>query len=475
MQVTPLKIKSYIKEALKDDLMRSAVFKATHTAVQARQKVVDETPYWEDLRQKTHGIKKEVMENLDNYLITFERKCSENGIQVHWAENANEANEIILDLAQSHGVKKIVKSKSLTSEEIELNKNLIDHGLETLETDLGEYIVQLKGHIPSHLTMPALHLSRQDIGRLFEEKLEIAYTDDPVELLTVARKMLRDHFLSADMGISGVNFGIAESGCFCILENEANAHLTITQPDIHVAIMGIEKIIPNLEALPYFLKVLAPSCTGQKASCYVNLVGGPNREKYGEGAREVHIVLLDNGRSKILADPRLRETLFCIRCGACLNTCPVYNQIGGHAYGWVYMGPIGATLIPQYLGVNEGRYAPFLSSLCCACNETCPMLIDLSGHLLQLRNRVVESKNSMIAERLGILLWAYAARHPKLYRFATWFPGKLQKLIPGGKSFPAPGYTKERALGSFDARGFRKRYYQYIEKGRVKNFIKKER
>jgi L-lactate dehydrogenase complex protein LldF len=463
MHLTPIKMKKYIREALKDTQMRAAVKKAAETAVQSRQICVDQIPYWEDLRRKIHSIKKDVMEHLDRYLVLFESRCWENGIQIHWAEDGEDARGIILNLAKENGVRKIVKSKSLTTEEIHLNPCLIENGIETLETDLGEYIVQLKGEIPSHLTMPALHLSRQDIGRLFQEKLGIEYTDVPAELLTAARKRLREHFLTADMGISGVNFGIAEAGCFCIIENEANAHLTISLPEIHVAVMGIEKLLPDLDALPYFLKVLGPSATGQKASTYVNFIGGPSRNQYGEGPREVHIVLLDNGRSKILKDPKLRETLFCIRCGACLNICPVYQQIGGHAYGWVYMGPIGSTLIPQYLGETEGRYAPFLSSLCCACYDNCPIQINIPDHLLNLRNRIVELKKSHWIERSGMSVWAFLAKHPRLYRFATWFPGKFQHFLPKNKAYPVPGYTKERALARFDSKGFRKRYYASIK------------
>ncbi len=317
--------------------------------------------------------------------------------------------------------------------------------------------MQLMGQIPSHLTAPALHLTRQDIGKLFQEKLGVDYTEDPEELLQIARKRLREKFLSADMGISGVNFAMADSGSFCVVENEANAHLSISLPRIHVAVMGIEKILPDKDSLPVFLKLLAPSATGQKATCYVNFVGGPSSEKYHEGPEEVHILLLDNGRSKILADSRLRETLFCIRCGACLNVCPVYQQVGGHAYGWVYMGPIGITLIPQYLGLIEGKYAPFASSLCGACYEICPLRINIPHHLLELRNEVVEAGQSMKIEKLGIAAWAFLAKHPMLYRFATWFPAQMQKLLPGETAFPAPGYAKERALGRFDAKGFRKR------------------
>lgn len=454
-----LRVKENIRQALGDDLLRAAVRKATATAVDSRQRVMEVTPYWELLRRRLHGYKKEVIEHLDEYLEIFEARCLKNGIQVHWAVDAAEARGIILDLAGKNSVRKVVKSKSLTTEEIKLNRALAGAGIEAVETDLGEYIVQLEGEVPSHLIMPAMHLSRRDIGRLFQKKLGIPYTDEPTELLTVARNTLRRHFLSADMGISGVNFAVAGEGCFVIVENEANAHLTITLPRVHVGVMGIEKLIPSLESLPYFLKILAPSATGQKSSTYVNIVGGPQRRRYGEGPEEVHLVLLDNGRSRILRDPRLREVLFCIRCGACLNICPVFRQIGGHAYGWVYMGPIGATLIPQFLGEAEGRHAPFMSSLCCACFEICPVRINIPDHLLTLRNRVVEAGKSGTIERIVMKSWAFLARHPRLYRLATWFPGRLQRLLPKGKAIPAPGFTGERSPGRFDAKGFRKRYY----------------
>jgi L-lactate dehydrogenase complex protein LldF len=461
MHLSPQYTKKYIKKALHNDALRKAVGKATDTSVSSRQALVDQMPYWEDFREKAHEIKKQVIENLDSLLVQFEENCQKNGIQVHWALDAAEAREITLSIAQENHVKNIVKSKSLTTEEIHLNDFLQQNAIEVLETDLGEYIVQLMDQIPSHLIIPAMHLSRQDIGKLFHEKLGVPYTEDPTELLRVARARLREKFLAADMGITGVNFAIADSGCFCIIENESNAHHTITLPKIHVAVMGIEKLLPDLESLAYFLKLLPVSATSQKISTFVNLVGGPLAPKYGEGPEQVHVILLDNGRSQIAQDPQLRETLFCIRCGACLNHCPIYQQIGGHAYGWVYMGPIGITLIPQYLSASEGKYAPFVSSLCGACYEVCPVKINISHHLAKLRNRVVESGHSKTIERLGISGWAFLAKHPLVYRMATWLPGKIQKLLPVDKSFPAPGYASKRALGRFDAREFRNRFHDW--------------
>ena len=436
----------------------------TDSSISTRKTVVREIPYWEFLRFKTHSIKKDVIENLDIYLEKFESNCIKNGIHIHWATDAAEARQIVLDIAQKNNVETVVKSKSLTTEEIHLNDFLEQQNIEALETDMGEYIVQLMEQIPSHLVIPALHLNRKDVGKLFQQKLGVEYTEDPTELLRIARAKLRKKFLAADMGISGVNYAIADPGCFVIVENESNAHHTISLPKIHVAVMGIEKIIPTLSELPYFLKVLGPSATSQKSSTYVNFIGGPNRKRFGEGPEQVHIVLLDNGRSKILADPQLRETLFCIRCGACLNACPIYQQVGGHSYGWVYMGPIGITLIPQYLGTKEGKYAPFLSSLCGACYENCPMRINLPKHLLKLRNKVVEEEKGNWIEKAGMNAFCLLAQHPNIYRTATWFPGKIQKLFAKESSIPAPGYSKERALGKFDNKGFRKKLKEFEKK-----------
>ena len=467
MQVSPTKSNKYIKKVLKDQNLKKALLNATQSTVESRQKIIDQTPYWQQLRQKCHDIKKDVLENLDKYLEQFEANCQINGIRVHWAQDAEEACRIILQLARENNVKTVVKSKSLTTEEIGLNKILKENNINSVETDLGEFIVQLMGQIPSHLIIPALHLTRQDIGKLFHEKLGCPYTDEPQELLKIARSKLRQLFLSADMGISGANFGIAESGCICVVENEANAHFVTSLPKIHVAVMGIEKIIPSLKTLPYFLKLLPPNATGQKISTYVNFIGSASGKKFGEGPQEVHIILLDNGRTKILQEPKLRQSLFCVRCGACLNCCPVYQQIGGHSYGWVYMGPIGITLIPLFLGFSEGRKSPYLCSLCQACYEVCSTNINLPAHILELRKRIVQQGFSGKIERMGLSLWAFFAAHPRLYKIASFMPAKLQYLLPAGLSFPAPGYFKHRCLPRFDSKGFRKRYLELTKNKKV--------
>ena len=461
-RITPTTNKKYIKKAVKDEHLKKVLLNATLSTVSSRQAIIDLMPYWEQLRRKTHDIKRDVIEHLDKYLEQFEKNCIANGLMVHWAKDAKEANDIILKLAADNDVRTVVKSKSLTTEEIGLNYTLAENDIRVFETDLGEFIVQLAGQIPSHLIIPALHLSREDIGKVFAEKLECEYTDDPVELLHIARATLRRQFLTADMGISGANFAVADTGCICIVENEANAHLTTSLPRVHVAVVGIEKIIPSIKDLSYFLKLLPPNATGQKISTYVNFIGATARRVTGEGPEQVHIILLDNGRSEVLKDAELRQTLFCIRCGACLNVCPVYQHIGGHAYGWVYMGPIGINLIPQYLGLEVGKKSPYLCSLCRACEEVCSTKIDLPGHILHLRNSIIRAGKGNFIERIGMKLWAFAANHPRLYRFGSWFPAKLQRLLPGGMRFPAPGYFRERILPRFDYKGFRNKYKKYV-------------
>ncbi len=454
----PSKTKKLIKEALGNGALRSAVFKATESSALSRQKIIDQIPYWEDLRDKAHLIKKDVIENLSKYLTQFERNCELNGIAVHWASDSAEAQKIILDIAKQNNVTKVVKSKSLTTEEIHLNDFLKANDIESLETDLGEYIVQLNDQIPSHLIIPAMHLSRKDIGELFAKKLGVEYTEDPAQLLLTARKILREKFLAAEMGITGVNFAFAANGSFCVVENEANAHNTLSLPPIHIAVMGLEKIIPDVSMLPYFLKLLPANATGQKSSTYVNFIGGPTGSAYGEGPEQIHIILLDNGRTKILKDPVLRESLYCIRCGACLNACPVYQQIGGHAYGWVYMGPIGSVLIPQFLGEKEGRLSPFLSSLCGACTTVCPTKINLPHHLLTLRSRIVDSGNSKFIERNAIKIWSKLGSNPKAYRLMSRIASFFQSKLFFNSPLRVPGYGKERQFPLIHTDGFRARF-----------------
>jgi len=436
-----LNIKNKISESLRKKNLSQSVINATESSQSTRDKRVAEIKDWELFRNITHEIKRNVIDNLAEYLEQFELKCKENSIIIHWARDSKEASDIILNIAKQNNVKNVIKSKSLTSEEIELNKIFAEENIKSIETDLGEFIVQLRGETPTHLIIPAIHINKEEVGELFKEKLDVEYSNDPEKLLKIARKVLRKKFINADMSVTGANFALAENGSICVIENEGNAHLSLTLPKIHVALIGIEKIIPSIEYLPYFLKVLAPSATGQKTSNYVNIVNGPTAKEFGEGPEEVHFILLDNGRSKIAINNKFNETLFCIRCGACLNVCPVYQQIGGNAYDWVYMGPIGITLIPQYLGNAMGKDAPFLSSLCGACKDVCPVKIDLPKHLLNLRNQVA-LKNSSFFEKYSMQLFKVIAKSPFLFNslssiiriFNNSLGIKIKHLMPGYNS-----------------------------------------
>lgn len=411
------------------------------------------------------AIKEESVARLDQYLIQLEESVTRIGGTVHWARTAGEAVGIILELAHKNSVKHVVKSKSMATEEIELNEALEAAGIEAVETDLGEYIVQLAKEKPSHILAPAIHKSKGDVSDLFREKLGINDLREAEELTLAARKQLREKFCTAEMGITGANFAVAETGTIVLVENEGNIRLSTTLPRIHVALMGIEKVIPRLADLAVFLRILARSASGQKMSSYVSFITGARREAEADGAREFHLVLLDNGRTRILADAEKRESLYCLRCGACLNVCPVYQKIGGHAYGSVYSGPIGSVITPPMVGLERAKDLPFASSLCGACREICPVRIDIPHMLLNLRSDWAESENGgrggpRLSERLAIKAWAFTMRHPALYnlifRAAALFQGPMLK---DGKFESLPfafgGWTANRDFPKLARRSFR--------------------
>src|SRR5512136_2077882 len=345
---------------------------------------------WEVLRQAGHEIRLQAINHLDTYLAQLEEQVTRAGGHVHWARDAAEARSIVLALAREHHVKRVVKAKSMASEEINLNHALAEAGIQVLETDLGEYIVQLAGEMPSHIIVPAVHLTKEGIADLFHEKLGVEAPPEPTVLTAIARARLREEFLAADMGLSGANFMVAETGTIVLVTNEGNGRMCTTLPPVHVAIAGIDKVVPDMQSLTVLLKLLARSATGQKISTYTSFIHGPRQSTEENGPQEFHLILLDNGRTRILQDEVTRETMLCIRCGACLNVCPVYNHVGGHAYGWVYSGPIGAILSPQLLGTKVARELPFASSLCGACADICPVKIPIPSILLQLRHRIAE-------------------------------------------------------------------------------------
>ncbi|HSK62478.1 MAG TPA: LutB/LldF family L-lactate oxidation iron-sulfur protein, partial [Pyrinomonadaceae bacterium] len=388
-----------VRAALADVQLRGALKNATSLFGERRKEAAASLANWEDLRTQARAIKDEALLHLDQYLEEFVRNAESRGAQIHWARDAAEANAIITTLAIERQARIVVKSKSMTTEETHLNPALEAAGLQVVETDLGEYIIQLAEETPSHIIAPAIHKTRRQVSELFTAELGMPPTDDVAQLTSTARATLRDRFAAADVGISGVNFAVAETGTIVIVENEGNIRLTTSLPRIHIAVMGIEKVVPRFADLDVFLKLLPRSGTGQSLTTYQSFITGTKHRETDEGPEELHIVLLDNGRSPMLAQPVTRQSLACIRCGACLNACPVYQQIGGHAYGSVYPGPIGAVITPQLMGIEKSSQLPYASSLCGACREVCPVKIDIPQLLLHLRAEIAPRKGS-IGERL---------------------------------------------------------------------------
>jgi L-lactate dehydrogenase complex protein LldF len=439
-----------------------AVQQATSRFVGGRAARVAELPQWEQLRQIGSDIRQHTIENMDVYLTRLEAAVQSAGGHVHWAETAEDARRIVLQIAKEHNVKTAVKSKSMATEEINLNHALETAGIETLETDLGEYIIQLAGTGPSHIIVPAVHLTKEEIAALFSKHLGINAPSDPLELARIARETLREKFLSAEMGISGGNFLIAETGTLVMVTNEGNGRMCSTMPDLHVAMVGIDKVIPDWESLTVFLKLLARSATGQKLSTYTQFITGPRRTEGEFGPKEFHLVLLDNGRSKILKDPVGRDVLKCIRCGACANVCPVYKNVGGFAYGSFISGPIGAILSPQMLGTQIARELPYASTLCGACADVCPVKIPIPTILRHLRRRVAQgdefSAPSMpVSIRATAVFTSIALAWNWMYRLGA-------RLLPiinpffrhdnwlSGIPYPLSRWTKVRPLPLFTGR-----------------------
>ena len=376
---------------------------------------------YEDERAASRRIKEHAIAHLDELIVQLTNKLASRGCIVFAASTVEEARDYIVDVARKAGARSVVKGKSMTTEEIGLNPALEAAGMEVLETDLGEYIVQLRHEPPSHIITPAIHLSKEDIGELFHQKFGIPYTPEPERLTAEARDRLRDGFLRAEVGITGVNFAIAETGTLVVVENEGNGRMSSTMPEVFIAIMGIEKVIPRMADVSHFLEVLARTATGQKLTTYTNFISGPRADGEVDGPREMHVVILDNGRTAMLADPAMREALYCIRCGACLNVCPVYRHIGGHAYQSPYPGPIGSIVSPNLVG-SAAAHLPFASTLCGACKDICPVRIDIPRILLHLRWKETSSNDppqwpiAATRARAGARRFAKMAKHPMLMR-----------------------------------------------------------
>ena len=417
--------------AVLDTQLRQAFRRAGTGFDGARREAIDEVTLelWEEWREQARAIKEHTIAHLDYYLEMLERNVRAAGGQVHFAADANQANAIVSEIARSHDVKVVTKSKSMVSEELGLNHVLEAQGIEVFETDLGEYIIQLAEETPSHLVAPAVHKTRGQVAQLFADHLGVPYSDDIDEMARVARVVLRQKFLDADMGISGANFLVAETGTLVIITNEGNGRLCTSAPRVHVGITGMEKVIPSMQDLAVFLRLLPRSATGQRISSYVSMVTGPKRREDEDGPEEFHLVIVDNGRSRLLADPALRESLYCIRCGACLNVCPVYQRVGGHAYGWVYPGPIGSIVTPALVGVAQAKDLPNASTLCGACRDACPVQINIPRMLLHLRHQQAESSDSYqrtASDRDALLARGFASvmSSPALLKVARWL-GRL--------------------------------------------------
>ena len=436
-------------EGLYEPAAPKALGETTQRSSKHNRSITDAIAQFQDWREAARQIKAYAVANLDKLLVEFERNIAARGATVLWAKDATEANRHVLAIAREHNVRSVVKSKSMLSEELELNHVLEAAGIRAVETDLGEYIVQLAGQRPVHIVTPAIHMSAAEVGRLFAEKLGEPFTAEHQKLTDIARRHLREEYLRAGMGISGCNFAVVDSGTLVVIENEGNAGLSMATPPVHVALIGIEKMLPRLDQLPVFLNLLPRSGTGQKLTAYTHLIHGATP------GQKLYVILLDNGRSNALEDRAAWSALACIRCGACLNACPVYRRVGGWAYGWVYPGPIGSILTPHLIGLKKAGELPFASSLCGACGEVCPVKIDIAHQLVHLRHRAVNEPSPMnsLAERLTWAIWAWLMGGPlryklamtavrigvRLAKFLPWHPGKLGAWTRGRALPQVPG------------------------------------
>jgi len=451
------------KSALGNAQLRRNVHHATEVIRNKRALRVEEMPDWQALRDAASAIKAHTLRHLDQYLVEFELNCELAGGKVHWARDADEANAIAIALIREYGGDEVIKVKTMTSDEIQMNAALIAAGITPIETDLADMIVQMGDDEPSHIVVPALHRNRFEVRDLFREKMGRAeLTEEPEELTNAARSYLRDRFLRVKIGISGANFAIAETGAVCVVESEGNGRMCVTLPEVLITLVGIEKVIPKFEDLEVFLQLLPRSATGERMNPYNSLWSGVHA---GDGPRAFHVILLDNGRTQLLHEEVERETLACIRCGACLNACPVYRETGGHAYGSIYSGPIGAILSPQLQSLEHSRSLPYASTLCGACYEVCPVKINIPEILIHLRGRIVREDQQSLSGKLApenLAMQFVAAvfqsqrRYEAAQRLARLGQGLFRKdgqlvNLPG----IAGGWTKFRDLKPIPQQSFR--------------------
>jgi L-lactate dehydrogenase complex protein LldF len=412
---------------------------------------------WEGARQLAAQTKWEAVNHLDQHLLQLTQGLEARGTKVHWASSAEQARAIMVGIVTERKARSVVKSKAMTGEEIHLNEALEEAGVEVVESDLGEFIVQLRHEAPYHIVFPAMHLTRGEIKETFAKELHDAPSDNPEELTMVARRVLRKKYVQADVGITGANFAVAETGMISVTENEGNARLTAALPKTMITLVGIEKVVPRLEDLALFLPMLATVGAGQLISGYNTMYGGPRQPGEADGPEEFHVVLLDNRRTAMLADPEMREALHCIRCGACLNVCPIYRNVGGHTYGTAYSGPIGAVITPHLRSLQDWKHLSYASSLCGACAEACPVKIDLHHHLLQNRRNSATEK-AVWWQKLAFKLFAPVANSQGLWSLTTRLGRlgqKLHPLIRGTRLDPAYAWTKTRDLPPIAKQSFR--------------------
>jgi L-lactate dehydrogenase complex protein LldF len=466
MQITSPAFKDNATRALADPNLQKALRHVEGGFIDKRKRAADALPEFERLRDEARDIKNHTLRHIDLYLEAYERKVTASGGHVHWAETAEDARRIVLDLCRSFGARTVTKGKSMIAEEIGLNEHLEEAGIVPVETDLGEYIIQIRNEGPSHIIAPAVHVTKEQVAddfRRVHTHLDGARSlEDPVTLLSEARTVLREKFLVADVGITGANFLVAETGTSIIVTNEGNGDLTQTLPKAHIVLASIEKVTPTLDDVAKILRVLARSATGQDMSVYTTLSTGPRRAADVDGPGAYHVVILDNGRSAMLGT-EFQDMLRCIRCGACMNHCPVYHAVGGHAYGWVYPGPMGAVLTPTLVGVDKAGNLPNASTFCGRCESVCPMRIPLPKMMRHWREREFERHLNPAAMRYGLGLWAFFARRPALYQAATGLAmrvlGALGRARGRFAQLPlAGGWTKYRDFPAPEGRTFQQQW-----------------
>jgi L-lactate dehydrogenase complex protein LldF len=465
MQIASIHFKERAHESLGNELLQQNLLKFKTKFVAARKASLVELDDFEGTRDAGMAIRQRGLDDLDTWIEIFEANATARGATVLFAQTPEEVNRLVLDIACRHGVRKIIKSKSMVSEESALDHAIEGAGLTVVETDLGEYILQINDYeAPSHIIGPALHKSKDEVAALFERKHGTPRKDVIEDLCREARGVLREHYLTADMGVSGGNFFVAETGSVVVVTNECNATLATTLPKVHVAISGIEKVVPTLEDVATLMRLLPRSATGQSISNYVDICTGVAGEGEFHGARHMYFILVDSGRTAVLGSD-VREALRCIRCGACMNHCPVYQNIGGHAYGWVYPGPIGSILTPMYVGLENAPDLPQASTFCNQCGVVCPVKIPLPDLQRKLREREFRDHQRPWSERAGLKLWAWFARRPRLYALATRFAVRLLRRMAGSdgaiRHLPlGKGWTMGRDMPAPAGRTFRELYRQ---------------